>query len=125
MFAEAQVRKSGAAPSDEAVAAVNEVRARAGLGPLASSKTASAEAFLDALLDERGHELWFEGLRKIDLIRFNQYARRVRKTKGVIPTHQYMPIPDYAVNEAAEKGKKLEQEYSREGWDSDKAAASL
>ena len=125
MFAEAQVRKSGAAPSDEAVAAVNEVRARAGLGPLASSKTASAEAFLDALLDERGHELWFEGLRKIDLIRFNQYARRVRKTKGVIPTHQYMPIPDYAVNEAAEKGKKLEQEYSREGWDADKAAASL
>ncbi len=123
MFAEAQVRKSGAAPSDEAVAAVNEVRARAGLGPLASSKTASAEAFLDALLDERGHELWFEGLRKIDLIRFNQYARRVRKTKGVIPTHQYMPIPDYAVNEAAEKGKKLEQEYSREGWDADKAAA--
>ncbi|MGN0190386.1 MAG: RagB/SusD family nutrient uptake outer membrane protein, partial [Candidatus Cryptobacteroides sp.] len=123
MYAEALVRLSGSAPSDEAVAAVNEVRARAGLGPLASSKTASAEAFLDALLDERGHELWFEGLRKIDLIRFNQYARRVRKMKGVIPTHQYMPIPDYAVNEAEEKGRTLEQEFSRDGWDADKSAA--
>ncbi len=124
MFAEAEVRQSGSAPSAEAVAAVNEVRSRAGLAGLPSSKTASAEAFLDALLDERGHEFWFEGMRKIDLIRFNSYATRVKACKGVIPTHQYVPIPDYAVNEAEKIGKTLEQEYSREGWDSDKVKAA-
>lgn len=123
MFAEAEVRQSGAAPSKEAVAAVNEVRNRAGLENLSSSKTDSAEHFLEALLDERGHEFWFEGMRKVDLIRFNRYARKVRSTKGVVPTHQYMPIPDYAVNEAKELGKNLAQEYARDGWDEDKSKA--
>lgn len=123
MFAEAEVRQSGAAPSSEAVAAVNEVRSRAGLGNLSPSKTDSAEHFLDALLEERGHEFWFEGMRKVDLIRFNRYARQVRATKGTVPTHQYMPIPDYAVNEASEIGKTLVQEFSRDGWDEDKAKA--
>lgn len=123
MFAEAEVRQSGAAPSSEAVAAVNEVRSRAGLGNLSSSKTDSEEHFLDALLEERGHEFWFEGMRKVDLIRFNRYARQVRTTKGTVPTHQYMPIPDYAVNEASEIGKTLVQEFSRDGWDEDKAKA--
>lgn len=123
MFAEAEVRQSGAAPSSEAVAAVNEVRSRAGLGNLSPSKTDSAEHFLEALLEERGHEFWFEGMRKVDLIRFNRYARQVRATKGTVPTHQYMPIPDYAVNEASEIGKTLVQEFSRDGWDEDKAKA--
>ncbi len=123
MFAEAEVRQSGSAPSAEAVAAVNEVRSRAGLAGLPSSKTASAEAFLDALLDERGHEFWFEGMRKIDLIRFNRYATRVKACKGAVPTHQYVPIPDYAVNEAAEIGKTLKQTWNREGWEEDLAKA--
>jgi len=119
MFAEADVRLSGAAPSVEAVNAVNEVRSRAGLGKLPSSCTASAEAFLDELLVERGRELWFEGMRKIDLIRFNRYAQNCKKYKGKIPTHQYVPIPNYAVDEATEVGMELLQTWSREGWDSD------
>lgn len=123
MFAEAEVRKTGAAPSTDAVNAVNEVRARAGLGPLQTKYTDTAEHFLDALLTERGHELWFEGMRKIDLIRFNQYAVRVKKCKGKLPTHQYMPIPNYAVQEAEAVGKHLEQTFSRPGWDDDVAAA--
>ncbi|MDE6872483.1 MAG: RagB/SusD family nutrient uptake outer membrane protein [Bacteroidales bacterium] len=123
MFAEADVRKSGAAPSREAVEAVNAVRARAGLGDLPSSCTVSAEAFLDELLVERGRELWFEGMRKIDLVRFNRYACNCRKYKGKIPTHQYVPIPNYAVDEAAEYGKELQQTFSREGWESDLASA--
>ena len=72
MYAEAEVRKNNAAPSADAIAAVNEVRKRAGLGDLPSSATANVEAFLDALLTERGHEMLYEGMRKIDLIRFNQ-----------------------------------------------------
>ena len=124
MFAEAEVRKTGAAPSQEALNAVNEVRKRAGLGDLPTSCTVSAEAFLDALLMERGHELWFEGLRKIDLIRFNKFAQRNAVSKGKLPTHQYIPIPNYAVDEALEKGKELAQTFSREGWEEDLAKAS-
>lgn len=123
MYAEADVRLSGAAPSADAVAAVNEVRARAGLGKLAAGHTASAQAFLDELLIERGRELWFEGMRKIDLIRFNRYARQCKAVKGKVPTHQYMPIPNYAVEEAADLGKTLEQTYAREGWAEDLAKA--
>ena len=123
MFAEAEVRNSKAAPSSEALAAVNAVRKRAGLGNLQSKYTGSADAFLDALLTERGHEFWFEGMRKIDLIRFNQFATRVAKVKNTLPTHQYMPIPNYAVDEAAELDLVLEQTFSREGWEEDLARA--
>ena len=124
MFAEAEVRKSGSAPSSEAIAAVNEVRHRAGLGDLPASATGSASAFLDALLTERGHEFLYEGIRKIDLIRFNQYALRTKQCKGLTPTHQYVPLPNYAVEEAENYGKTLEQTWSREGWSSDLAAAA-
>ena len=123
MFAEAEVRNSNSAPSEEALAAVNQVRRRAGLGNLPDKYTGSASVFLDALLTERGHEFWFEGFRKIDLIRFNQFAQRVAKCKSTLPTHQYMPIPNYAVDEAKEIGKTLEQTFSREGWDDDLAKA--
>ncbi len=123
MFAEAEVRNSKAAPSSEALEAVNAVRKRAGLGNLQSKYTGSADAFLDALLTERGHEFWFEGMRKIDLIRFNQFATRVAKVKNTLPTHQYMPIPNYAVDEAAELDLVLEQTFSREGWEEDLARA--
>lgn len=123
MYAEAEVRKTGSAPSEDALAAVNAVRKRAGLGNLQSKYTGSADAFLDALLTERGHEFWFEGMRKIDLIRFNQFATRVARVKLTIPTHQYMPIPNYAVDEASELGLVLEQTFSREGWEADLARA--
>lgn len=123
MFAEAEVRSTGAAPSAEAQAAVNEVRHRAGLGDLPPSATSSADAFLDALLTERGHELLYEGVRKIDLIRFNQYAKRTKQSKGRTPTHQYVPLPNYVVQEAESYGKILEQTYQRQGWDADLAAA--
>lgn len=59
--------------TSEAVNLVNRVRNRAGLGNLAETQTSSKEAFLKALLAERGHEFWFEGLRRQDLIRFDAY----------------------------------------------------
>ncbi|MBL3940594.1 RagB/SusD family nutrient uptake outer membrane protein, partial [Bacteroides thetaiotaomicron] len=80
---EAEVRKSNAAPSAEAVSAVNEVRNRAGLDNLSARQTSSKDAFLDAILEERAKEFLYEGQRKIDLIRFNKYAQLCRKVKGV------------------------------------------
>lgn len=123
MYAELTVRKSGGAPGADAIDAVNQVRRRAGLGELDATSTSSAESFLDAILLERAHELYYEGCRKIDLIRFNRYARETSKVKGFVPTRQYIPLPNYAVEAAAANGCVLEQYYSRQGWDYDRAQA--
>ena len=125
MYAEAEVRLSKAAPTAGAISAVNEVRNRAGLGNLSSDDISSADAFLTAILKERGHELFYEGCRKIDLIRFNRYARETAGMKGTVPTKQYMPLPNYAVDQAAENGKNLVQNYERPDWKTDKNAAGV
>lgn len=124
MKAELDVRLSGGAPSAEAVECVNEVRRRAGLSDLSSTDTGSREAFLDALLAERGREFLFEGMRKIDLVRFNKYAQNTYKVKGFLPTHQYMPLPNFIVEQAESYGKTLVQTFSRPGWEADVAEAT-
>jgi hypothetical protein len=120
MYAEAVARKSQAVPTGEALQAVNSVRARAGLNPLTGAAISSYNAFMDALLLERGHEMLYEGQRKIDLIRFNKYRRNCTLYKGMTPTHQYMPLPDYAIQQAESYGKALTQEFVRPGWEEDK-----
>ena len=73
-LAECIVRNGGSfAKGSEAVKLVNRVRNRAGLSDLSDDACASQEAFLDALLLERGHEFFEEGLRRQDLIRFGKY----------------------------------------------------
>ncbi len=119
MYAEAVARKSSSVPTGEALQGVNDVRARAGLGELTGDAVASYDGFMDALLMERGHELFFEGKRKIDLIRFNKYRHNCTLYKGETPTHQYIPLPNYAVEEAASYGKELTQTFEREGWSQD------
>ncbi len=59
--------------TSEAIALVNRVRNRAGLANLSETQTSSKDVFLRALLTERGHEFWLEGLRRQDLIRFGLY----------------------------------------------------
>jgi starch-binding outer membrane protein, SusD/RagB family len=63
MKAEALVRKGSAG----AKALVDQVRQRAGLASLA------AEPTLDAIYDERGRELAWEGHRRQDMIRFGKF----------------------------------------------------
>ena len=124
MKAELDVRRSGAAPSAETVSYVNEVRSRAGLGNLSTSSTASQETFLDAIIDERGREFLYEGMRKIDLIRFNCYAQKTSDVKGYTPTHQYLPLPNFFVEQAKTYGCNIEQYWSRDGWETDLAKAN-
>lgn len=66
------INRNNGAPTAEAYALVNRVRSRAGLGNLPGALT--YEQFNDALLAERGHEFYFEGLRRQDLIRFGKYV---------------------------------------------------
>lgn len=72
-LAECIVRNQGQ-PTDEAISLVNRVRSRAGLPDLDATATSSLDAFLEALLLERGHEFYLEGLRRQDLIRFGKYV---------------------------------------------------
>ncbi|MGL4292025.1 MAG: RagB/SusD family nutrient uptake outer membrane protein, partial [Bacteroidales bacterium] len=107
MFAELDVRMSNGAPSQEAVAAASQVRSRAGLGAIPQEHLVSKEAFLDYLLEERAKEFIYEGMRKIDLIRFNKYAQACKKSKKVLPTHQYLPLPNYFVEQAKSYGQDI------------------
>lgn len=68
-LAECIARNSGV--NDEAEGYLNQVRRRAGLGDIMGYNT---DDFLMAILTERGHEFFLEGLRRQDLIRFGKYA---------------------------------------------------
>ena len=64
MYAECAAR--GAANESNGQKYLDEVRERAGLGHLALN--------LDNIIDERGRELYYEGMRRQDLIRFGLYT---------------------------------------------------
>lgn len=110
-LAELIVRNSGQI-SDEAINLVERVRTRAGLDALSAEQTASTEAFLDAILRERGHEFYCEGLRRQDLIRFGKYVEyannRIDKINAgegrtylrVDESHNRLPIPASFINES-------------------------
>ena len=115
MYAEADVRAHKAV-SQNAIKCVNEVRHRAGLADLAPDKTASVDAFLDAIYMERGHELFYEGCRKVDMIRFGRYYSDM-KALGREPSSEYFPLPNYAVQQAKQSGYKLTQYYTRDNYD--------
>ena len=66
-------------PTQEAIDLVNRVRHRAGLADLTAEQTGSYDAFNEALLTERGHEFFLEGLRRQDLIRFGKYVELANK----------------------------------------------
>jgi hypothetical protein len=73
--------------SGDALASVNQIRTRAGM--------ADFTALTDAdMLAERGRELFMEGVRRSDLIRFGQYSRTwFGKTAASDATKNLMPIP--------------------------------
>jgi hypothetical protein len=73
MYAEASNEVSG--PLADAIDVVNKVRHRGNLPPLAATKTASKQAFFDAIEQERIVELIGEGQRGFDLRRWRALER--------------------------------------------------
>jgi len=85
---------------------LNMVHTRAGLKAYAVSDFSSANEFLEAVLTERGHELWFEGARRSDLIRYGKYIDYARTYRGSVTAQDYMtlfPLPQDVIDES--KGK--------------------
>lgn len=72
MYAEATLRQGAGGNLGLAVDLVNDLRNRAYLNQ--DGNISSADLTLDFILDERVRELYWEGHRRIDLIRFGQYT---------------------------------------------------
>lgn len=94
--------------TEEAVELLNRIRSRAGLSTYKVADFKSPEDFLEALLLERGHEFFFEGVRRTDLIRYGKYIEYARK-KGSTTTKDnfvLMPLPQAVINES--KGQVIQ-----------------
>lgn len=76
---------------------INAIRVRAGLQPLSGlSKT----QLRDSILMERGHELYAEGTRRTDLIRYQRMTNSLGYKKFDSDTTKYlMPFPNSFINE--------------------------
>lgn len=116
MLAEAANEIDG--PTDEAVAALNEVRARAGVTLCANNTMdeekivlADQESFREFIKKERARELCFEATRRLDLIRWGHLVESVKymssistvakaKRPGnyITEKHNLLPIPALELN---------------------------
>lgn len=120
LLAEALVHKGGI--NQESVDLLNQVRTRAGLDAYSMTDFANADEFIDKLLWERGHELWYEGCRRQDLIRNNKYVEFMSRKCIEMgrPDHisslgtnaHIFPLPTSAINE----GRKGGFEYQNPGY---------
>ncbi len=70
-YAEATLR-GGGGDTNTAVSLINQIRQR-GFGS-SSGTISSGDMTLDFILDERSRELYWEGLRRTDLIRYNRFT---------------------------------------------------
>ncbi|MET0393311.1 MAG: RagB/SusD family nutrient uptake outer membrane protein, partial [Chitinophagaceae bacterium] len=95
MKAEAIMRNNGGTPTQEAVDAVNLIRARA-FGDQAHNYT-TGTLTLDELLNERGRELAWEGHRRQDLVRFGKWGNAWFGKPVTPATKELYPIPSTAL----------------------------
>ena len=117
------INRNEGSPTTEAIGLVNRVRNRAGLSALDDSQTASKETFNEALLLERGHEFYLEGLRRQDLVRFGKYVEyanaridAINRSEGrgyfnVHEGHNRFWIPQSFIDES--KGAIKQNNYDR------------
>lgn len=113
LLSEAIVR-NGNRVTQEAVDLLNQVRVKhGGLRAYKLSDFFSVEDFLDKLLEERGHEFYFEGVRRQDLIRHGKFiekalekARFAGQPTGKIETmvdgkykYEKFPLPTHIITE--------------------------
>lgn len=86
MRAEAKIRQGKNGDDD-----VNEIRQRAGLAPWSGVDLAM-------LLEERGREMFWEGHRRQDLIRFGEFNKSWWEKDASSPDRNTFPIPEWAID---------------------------
>ncbi len=84
MKAEAQLRSNNAAGG---LLLVNQIRVKRRATPLTVLD-------LNALLDERGREMYWEGWRRQDLIRFGKFLQPWKEKPTDNPRYLLFPIPN-------------------------------
>ncbi len=112
IYAEAVVRGGSGGDAATALGYINSLRTRA-YGDN-SGNIGSTDLTLDFLIDERGRELYWEGHRRTDLIRFNMFVEstylwpwkgNVANGTGVAAYYKLFPLPSSEVS----ANKNLEQ----------------
>lgn len=102
MLAEAINEQQGS--TAEAQGFVNKVRKRAGLLDLTGADIASGVPFRDAILRERGWELFFEGQRRVDLVRTGKFTQALTAAgKTPQPGTGLFPVPQYMLDMGMEQ----------------------
>lgn len=88
-YAEASIRKNGAAGNTDAADKINKLRARA-------NATQKNTYTLDEVCDEWSREFWLEGRRRMDLIRFGKFAGQSQyKWEWMGGTYEGNQFPSY------------------------------
>ncbi|SNC77686.1 Starch-binding associating with outer membrane [Hymenobacter gelipurpurascens] len=74
---------------------INQVRVRAGLAPIPTTKVTTKDAFVDLLVRERGWELVQEGHRYFDLVRLKRLKQREKAVfnRDIDDKYFLFPIP--------------------------------
>ncbi|QQT25530.1 RagB/SusD family nutrient uptake outer membrane protein [Sphingobacterium spiritivorum] len=99
MLAES-INEDKGGPTDAAYEAINLVRQRAGLPDLPAGLSKSQ--FLEKVQDERLFELWAEGWRRDDLIRWGLYIKRAIDRGSIFAKPEFVlyPLPRAAINQS-------------------------
>ena len=80
--------------SPEAVSLVNQIRDRAGLGPLPDNVATSQTLLREAIWKERRLELCYEGVRYFDLLRTGRYIPVMEGKVGItVPRSRVIKHP--------------------------------
>ncbi len=105
LLSEAITRNNNAV-TQEAVDLLNQIRERAGLMRYMVSDFESADHLLERILTERGHEFFFEGVRRQDLIRYGKYVEAIKdksqaagETTLISESMERYPIPPRVIDE--------------------------
>lgn len=98
MVAEAKMR-AAAADNVGALAMINDLRLKRGATPLVTMSLVNPNNVSDpnTLLAERGRELYWEGIRRTDLIRFGVFMKAWYLKPASDATHLVFPIPSSAL----------------------------
>ncbi len=97
MLAEA-VNENNNGPTQEAVDLLNMIRTRAEITTYLLGDFTGVDDFNDAILEERGKELFFEGLRKFDLVRHDLWPSALEGVEGKEPSFHLLPYPQYIID---------------------------